>query len=501
MTQSDNNNLSIGWASRDVTPDRSVNLRGQFHMRISNGIMDPITITALAISSEDSSSDSVIFVSCDTALISNALANQCRAAVRAKDPAIDINKIILNATHTHTAPQADERLYPPVPAGVMTAEEYAKLFVGRVAEAVVEAWNGRKPGGISWGLGTAVIGHNRRATYFEDIGARRNTSIAGCITDGYTIMYGNTNDPKFSHIEGYEDHYVDLLYTWDKDGRLTGVIANLACPSQEVEIEYKISADFWHNIRQEIRRKHGGHVQVLGQCSAAGDQSPHLMWYKAAEQRMLKLRGLSMKQEIGRRVACAVDDVLSFARQTIQTRAPLKHIVKKVALQSRMITEDEIAVVRADLAKLEGETPSEENRDFHYVSMQRCRKALKRHEIQKQNPKSSMELHVIRLGDLAFATSKFELFLDYGIRIKARSPATQTFLIQLAADDNYGGTYLPTARAVAGKGYGGGVYDNEVGPEGGQALVEETVKLLKELWPEAKGQESGIKPAFVRQHG
>ena len=93
-----------------------------------------------------------------------------------------------------------------------------------------------------------------------------------------------------------------------------------------------------------------------------------------------------------------------------------------------------------------------------------------------------MELHVVRIGDVVFATNSFELFLDYGIRIKARSPAVQTFLVQLAG----GGTYLPTARAVAGKGYGGGVYDNLVGPEGGQSLVEETVKLINELWPEAK---------------
>lgn len=64
-----------------------------------------------------------------------------------------------------------------------------------------------------------------------------------------------------------------------------------------------------------------------------------------------------------------------------------------------------------------------------------------------------------------------------------------------------GGTYLPTERAVAGKGYGGGVYDNPVGPEGGQVIVEETIKALKKFWPEAKGPESGIKPAFVRQHG
>ena len=130
-------------------------------------------------------------------------------------------------------------------------------------------------------------------------------------------MYGDTNDPAFSHIEGYEDHYVDLLYTWDGSDNLTGVVVNLACPSQETESAMYISADFWHEIRQELRRRHGSHIQVLAQCSAAGDQSPHRLWYKAAEERMLALRGLTMREEIGRRVADAVDEVLPVAAKCI----------------------------------------------------------------------------------------------------------------------------------------------------------------------------------------
>ena len=35
---------------------------------------------------------------------------------------------------------------------------------------------------------------------------------------------------------------------------------------------------------------------------------------------------------------------------------------------------------------------------------------------------------------------------------------------------------------MAGKGYGGGVYDNEVGPEGGQVIVAETIRALNDLW-------------------
>ena len=39
---------------------------------------------------------------------------------------------------------------------------------------------------------------------------------------------------------------------------------------------------------------------------------------------------------------------------------------------------------------------------------------------------------MIRLGDVAIATNVFELFTEFGIQIKARSRALQTFVIQLA---------------------------------------------------------------------
>ncbi|NLX69884.1 MAG: hypothetical protein GX024_03135 [Clostridiales bacterium] len=67
--------------------------------------------------------------------------------------------------------------------------------------------------------------------------------------------------------------------------------------------------------------------------------------------------------------------------------------------------------------------------------------------------------------------------------IQARSPFVQTFIIQLAgiAGDG-GGSYLATERAVAGKGYSACMFCNLVSPEGGQELVDETVKTLKEIF-------------------
>jgi hypothetical protein len=50
----------------------------------------------------------------------------------------------------------------------------------------------------------------------------------------------------------------------------------------------------------------------------------------------------------------------------------------------------------------------------------------------KTDPVAPIEFHVLRLGDVALATNPFELFLDYGLRMKVRSPAALTLLVQLS---------------------------------------------------------------------
>jgi hypothetical protein len=83
------------------------------------------------------------------------------------------------------------------------------------------------------------------------------------------------------------------------------------------------------------------------------------------------------------------------------------------------------------------------------------------------------------LGKVVFAFNPFELFLDYGHRIKAKSCAEQTFVVQLA---NSTGGYLPTVRAEQLGGYGGLVINGQVGSEGGNLLAAETVTVINRLW-------------------
>jgi len=463
--------MLIGWSTADVTPDRPVVLRGQFHTRISERVHDPLTATALALEADGAGGeDQAVMVSCDLVTVPGAIHERLREVLRPRLPDLDVGKLFLNGTHTHTGPTIQEGTYPQPGPGVMTATEYAELFVERVADAVTEAWQRRAPGGASWAYGHAVVGHNRRATYL----------------DGHSEMYGRTDRPDFCCLEGYEDHGVDLLFTWGEQSDPTGLVVNLACPSQVTEGASFVSADFWHETRLELRKRFGEGLFVLPQCSAAGDQSPHLLVHKQAEQRMLELRGLTEREEIGRRIARTVEDLYDLAARCIESDPVLRHAVLTVGLPMRQVTEEEYQKALRQCEELEAQQPDPADlfaTSRHFVMLRRNRRVVARYQQQQENPLFPVELHCLRLGDVAFATNPFELFLDFGLRIKARSKAVQTFVVQLAsAGGQTDGTYLPTERAVAARSYGAEAVDNTVGPEGGQMIVERSLEALNAMW-------------------
>jgi alpha-L-arabinofuranosidase len=165
-----------------------------------------------------------------------------------------------------------------------------------------------------------------------------------------------------------------------------------------------------------------------------------LIYRQAAEQVMDERRGLSRRKEIARRIANAVDDALPVAAAARQSELIFQHIVASANLP-------------------EASPPRE---PFY--------------ETDAVQP---IEFHVLRLGDVAMATCPFELYLDYAIRIQARSPAVPTMLVQLCCGAS---GYLPTARAVQGGGYSADKF--RVGPEGGQVLVEETLRQINGLFPD-----------------
>jgi hypothetical protein len=320
--------------------------------------------------------------------------------------------------------------------------------------------------------------------------------VKGFTVDGRAKIYGDTSDDYFSHYEAGADHFINLLYTFDADNNLTGAIINVPCPSQNSEHEYMLSAYYWHDVRVAIRAKHGD-IHILPQCAASGDLSPRILHYKKAQDRRFRLKYGEMevehaaRKDIAERIAQAFDEVLSWAKKDIKTKAPLVHEVRTIQLTKRNYTDEELNFAKESLEELEaiphktegGSTTELLNMNSKLESQKnRFKRILDRNKELATNPKLPMELHVVRIGDIAFATNRFELYMDYMHRIQARSPFDQTFVIQLTGvPGDEGGTYLATERAVTNKGYGASMFCNRVSPKGGQELVDETVKTLKEI--------------------
>ena len=446
--------LRIGTATGNITPDQAVALQGQRRTRIAREVESPLVATVVAVEAvEDGKAvDSAIFVSCDLCKIDKGLSAAVRERVAERLQDLNTDKICMSATHTHTGPVMVEGLYDIPEEGVMQPTEYVEFAAERISEAIVEAWESRGPGGVSWGLGHAVVAHNRRAVY----------------ADGKANLYGSTSRPDFRHIEGYEDHGVEVLFFWDGKNQLQAVAVNVACPSQEVESRSKINADYWHQVREGLRERYGEDLCVLGWCGAAGDQSPHLMFRKRAERRMQEGRGLTRLEEIARRIVEAVDEAHEVARGDIRADVEFAHKVKQIELPRRSIPEDRYIAAKEELAELKKKGASGLERWWR-------EKLIKRYE---NGEPYSMDMHALRLGDVAVCTNDFELFTDFGVQMKSRSPALQTFVIQLAGP----GGYVPTPRALEQGHYGTGVLEAVLSPEGGQKLTDHTVETIKSMW-------------------
>lgn len=462
--------IQIGWSSKTITPQKPVALAGQFYERITDQVRDPLFATALALESRGEQS---VLVSCDLISIEKPLANGVRELVRQRIPGLDPERIILAATHTHSAPViAESKRFPNLGyrkdhEHVLTPEQYSGYAAGQIAEAVKEAWEGRTAGGVSWEMGYAVLGFNRRTVY----------------DDRTAVMYGQVNSVHYRGFGGPEDPRVEMLFTWNANRELTGILLNAACTAQIAESTSRITADYFGELRLRIAERWGSGVHVLGIIGAAGDLAPrdtlrkHHRTYEP-DKEMRQAASTLMR---------TIEDALETAKETIDSSPFFKHSVRVIDLPLRKVEKTEVESAREQRRIFQEQLDRQEDKaaffstfDFKRQSdIFNCYAVLQRYEELQKQAYYPVELHVLRIGDIALATNPFELFTEYGLQMKARSAARQTFIAQLSCDC---GGYLPTAEAVATGGYSTQIFSGYVGPDGGRMLVDYTVQAIQGLW-------------------
>jgi len=110
-------------------------------------------------------------------------------------------------------------------------------------------------------------------------------------------------------------------------------------------------------------------------------------------------------------------------------------------------------------------------------------------ELQEQygkQPIDTMPIHVMRIGDVALVTQPCELYCQFGLDIKRRSPTPLTAVVGLA--DGYCG-YCPTIAAILGGGYSGQPISwTRLEPYVGYHMVEAAGPMMNRLWREKRSE-------------
>ncbi|MBN1834954.1 MAG: hypothetical protein JW820_03830 [Spirochaetales bacterium] len=482
--------ISAGWGFADVTPKKTMGLYGQYYQRTAAGVRDPLSVTALALEQPASgASGQAILISCDQVFVERPVVESLRERLRRSLPDFDPSRLIVSATHTHCGPTSSDPLqwWKANPA-VLSPEEFRVTLVEGMEAAAVQAWRGRQPALVGAAAGYASVGHCRRALYL----------------DGSAEMYGATDRPDFAGMESGEDDTVGVLAFWTMGGSLTGLLVNVVCPSQVMEATYEVTADMFGEMRRRLGERYGSHLRVLCQIGAAGDISPRDLTRPHRQgPTYWDEEGLL---ELGARLADAVVQALPQAEASRRDQAVFRHEVRLLNLPIRTVSAEDYARAAAELAALEAREPADsedpgsayrrfvektlarerqggpgpyDDKNDDFVLMRNLEGLIERFQNQRRHASLPTEVHVLRLGDLALSTSPFELYLDYGLRIRARSPAALTLHAQLTCGEL---GYLPTARAAAAGGYGALVANGKIGPEGGQLLVEGIVETLRQLF-------------------
>jgi hypothetical protein len=493
MDRSAPRQLKAGWGGADITPPRATELYGQYYQRISRGVRDPLGVTALALEQEAPGATPLqaVLVSCDQAMIErDEVLRPLRERLRTLLPDLDPEMVVVSATHTHCAPNSSDPLkWWAHDERYLTQEEFRGILLKALESAIAGAWHSRAPAAAGSAVGYASVGHCRRPTY----------------ADGSAQMYGTTDRPDFSGMEGGEDDTVAVIGTWNAAGSLTGLVVNVVCPSQVMEATSVVTADMFGEMRRLLREHFGAGVHVLCHVGAAGDIAPRDLtrpWRGGPT--FWDEEGLAV---LGARLAAAVIDAVPRAEAAREASPAFAHDAFTARLPLRTVGLETYARSAAEYAALTAREPPDaasprsafnrfvartlqrekaggpgpyDDKNDDFVLMRNLEAVIARFQGQDRVRDYPAEIHVLRIGDTAIATNPFELYLDYGLRIRARSPARLTLQAQLSCD--YAG-YLATARAVAAGGYGALVANGKVGPEGGQMLVEAVLESLQRLFP------------------
>lgn len=441
--------LLIGLAEVNYTPDVGLDLVGNYRGNdyASRGVHDSLYARAIVASNENG--EKVAILSIDICSMKSEPVEMIRSYI-ASQTDIRAENIMIHATHTHSGPKSDLKAPKSID------------YLRKAAGAVILANQRLEPTKLSVGRTKEDrVSFNRRLK---------------CI-DGTTHMCWEKFTPGF--VTGPLGPIDPELITisLEQKGKNTGVIVNFACHATTLTgNNWLYSADYPGYIAESVRRVKGkAYIPMFmnGTCGNVTQVDYRVGFPDTYQecQRIGYILGVSAMEAIKNQEPVSGDKIM-----VSKEKVPLKRIT---------ITDEQLQWAKAIMKKVEKEgTPP-----LQADGIPDAQYAKDWIEMYKnQNLIDSLEVMVVRIGDIAFVGLPGEVFCEFGMDIKSKSPFKNTIVSGLTNDDrNYFPTKVSFAQGLKGftpmlTGYettpGSTLYD--IGA--GEKLAESAINQLKKIY-------------------
>ena len=240
---------SAGVARARVTPVEPIFMKGYgSRTRPSEGVRQDLFVKALALGDETGTVS--ILVTSDLHSYTRTMSARIADAVWRRF-GIPRDRLILNASHTHSGPAVTaEPLLRPA-EDINAAQEsvirrYTAGLLDQVVETIGRAINDLAPVSVAFDQGAAAIGVNRRR-----------------LRDGAR------------HLSGVVDQDVPILSLRAPDGALRAVVFGYACHATAAPADYQIDADWPGHAQARIEAGFpGATAMFVNGCGADCDPAP-----------------------------------------------------------------------------------------------------------------------------------------------------------------------------------------------------------------------------------
>lgn len=389
--------LLAGAAKVDVSPQKfPVIINCGFLERTASKLQAPLYARAIVL---ESGRERVAIAVVDSCMMPRDLIDRAKAEA-SKKTGIPVNRMLIAATHTHSAPASMPCL------GSRAQTDYAEWLPGRIAEAIDQAAKRMVPARAGWAVvEDAEHTHNRRWIYRADKMLRDPFG-------GLTVranMHPGYQNPDTVGESGPVDPGLSVLSIQTREGKPLALLANY---SQHYFGADAVSPDYYGLFAQYIGEKIGGGPEFVGFVSqgTSGDQ----MWMDYGMP-----KPSTTLDEYARGVADSA--FRGYQQLRYSERLPLKMEEATLRLRRRVPDAARLAWARDLIASQKGPLPATQAEVYAH-------EAVMLHD----EPERELKLQALRIGDLGIAAIPNEVFALTGLKIKARSPLATTFTMELA---------------------------------------------------------------------